>query len=155
MFICEQCGSQLWVSFSNNSGEPDGKNIQITHPGKPIEIVKVWLDAEGNVINRTGLSAKFTITWTGKDGVERSMNNVGPGKYFFPEDLIDSIVVKESGVTKNFTLIKINGVDVRSVSDLNVEKNKCSVGDRVKLTVWRDGKTLDFTVTLMDAAEFE
>jgi len=115
MFICEQCGSQLWVSFSNNSGEPDGKNIQITHPGKNIEIVKVWLDAEGNVIKNSSLSAKFTITWTGKDGVERSMKNIGPGKYFFPEDLIDSIVVTESGVTKNYTLIEIGGRNVIGV----------------------------------------
>jgi len=115
MFICEQCGSQQWVSFSNNSGEPDGKNIQITHPGKNIEIVKVWLDAEGNAIKSTGLSAKFTITWTGKDGVERSMKNVGPGKYSFPEDLIDSIVVTEVSVTKNYTLVGIEGRNVMGV----------------------------------------
>jgi len=115
MFICEQCGSQLWISYSNNSGEPDGKNIQITHPGKEIEIIKVWLDAEGNAIKGTGLSAKFTITWTGKDGVERSMNNVGPGKYSFPEDLIDSIVVTETGAAKNYTLIEIDGKNVIGV----------------------------------------
>jgi len=115
MFICEQCGSQLWVSFSNNSGEPDGKNIQINHPGKNIEIAKVWLDADGNVIKGTGLSAKFTITWTGKDGVERSVKNVGPGKYFFPEDLIDSIVVTEASATKNYTLIEIDGKNVIGV----------------------------------------
>jgi len=129
MFICEQCGSQLWVSFSNNSGEPDGKNIQINHPGRNIEIVKVWLDANGNVIkNTSGLSAKFTITWTGKDGVERSMKNVGQGKYFFPEDLIDSIVVTEVGVTKNYTLIEIDGRNVIGVISGQLED------DAVKFT---------------------
>ena len=124
MFICEQCGSQLWVSFSNNSGEPDGKNIQINHPGKYIEIVKVWLDAEGNVIkSASGLSAKFTVTWMGKDGVERSMQ-VGPGKHFFPEDLIDSIVVTENNVAKNYTLINIDGRNVIGVISSQLDGDK-------------------------------
>ncbi|MCL2817993.1 MAG: hypothetical protein FWD39_06385, partial [Clostridiales bacterium] len=42
VFVCEVCGSDQWISFSNNSGVPDGKNIQITHPGQDITIVKQW-----------------------------------------------------------------------------------------------------------------
>ena len=114
LYICEECGSAEWVTFSNNSGLPDGKNIQMDHPGKYIEIIKVWLDAEGNVIKGTGLSAKFTISWIGMDGVKRTQE-VGPGKHFFPVDLIESIVVKEKSVTKNYTLVEINGETVIGV----------------------------------------
>jgi len=30
---CTTCGRSDWVSFSNKSGTPDGKNIQLQHPG--------------------------------------------------------------------------------------------------------------------------
>ncbi|MDR2017945.1 MAG: hypothetical protein LBQ00_03575 [Syntrophobacterales bacterium] len=32
----EHCGSSEWISFSNNSGAPDGKNIQLHH-SKPVD----------------------------------------------------------------------------------------------------------------------
>jgi len=32
---CPDCGSNLWVSFSNMSGIPDGKNMQFTHWNPP------------------------------------------------------------------------------------------------------------------------
>jgi hypothetical protein len=31
--VCTSCGRSDWVSFSNKSGTPDGKNIQLQHPG--------------------------------------------------------------------------------------------------------------------------
>ncbi len=31
-WICANCGSSQWISFSNKSGVPDGKNIQLNHP---------------------------------------------------------------------------------------------------------------------------
>jgi len=30
-YICPKCGRTEWVSYSNKSGTPDGKNIQLTH----------------------------------------------------------------------------------------------------------------------------
>ena len=32
-WVCTTCGRTDWVSFSNKSGVPDGKNIQLQHPG--------------------------------------------------------------------------------------------------------------------------
>jgi hypothetical protein len=34
-YVCPKCGSAVWVSYSNKSGVPDGKNIQLTHPAVP------------------------------------------------------------------------------------------------------------------------
>ena len=31
--VCTTCGRPDWVSYSNKSGVPDGKNIQLQHPG--------------------------------------------------------------------------------------------------------------------------
>ena len=122
--ICPNCGSTEWISYSNNSGAPDGKNIQLQHPMREIEIIKVWLDAEGNVIKSNGLSAKFTITWTGKDGVVRTLKNVGPGKISVPIDLIDSLVITETSVTKNYTLVKIDGRNVIGVISGQLAEDK-------------------------------
>ena len=121
-YICEECGSAEWVTFSNNSGLPDGKNIQMNHPGQYIEIVKVWIDAEGHVIQDTkNLSAKFIISWTGADGKERT-REVGPGKYFFANDLIDSIKVVEKDI-KNYTLILINGEPFEILAPVELDEN--------------------------------
>ena len=34
---CQACGCAEWISFSNKSGVPDGKNIQLNHPAKAEE----------------------------------------------------------------------------------------------------------------------
>ena len=105
MVVCPECGSTQWVTFSNNSGVPDGKNVQMNHPLVDIEIVKVWLDAEGNVIKDTkGLSAKFGLDYL--IGDNDGYKVVGPGKISVPagdytvEELIDVL-------SKNFTLIRV------------------------------------------------
>jgi len=34
-YVCPKCGRTEWVSYSNKSGIPDGKNIQLTHISEP------------------------------------------------------------------------------------------------------------------------
>jgi S1-C subfamily serine protease len=36
------------------------------------------------------------------------------------------------------------------MSELNAEKERYKAGDKIKLTVYRDGKSMDFDVTLME-----
>ena len=36
-YVCSVCGKTVWVSFSNKSGVPDGKNMQFTHGNVPSE----------------------------------------------------------------------------------------------------------------------
>lgn len=57
-YVCPKCGSTVWVSYSNKSGVPDGKNIQLTHGilNNYAEIEKVWADENPN-----GLEAIFDI----------------------------------------------------------------------------------------------
>ena len=106
-FICPECGSDQWITFSNQSGVPDGKNIQMQHPTVGIEIVKKWIDAEGNTIRDTkGLSARFTFEYkyynskgTGKSGTM----TVGPGTIKVPAG---TYTIKELDIT-NFTLVQI------------------------------------------------
>ena len=98
--ICPNCGSTQWISFSNNSGAPDGKNIQLQHPLTSIKIVKKWLDAEGKTIN--GASVKFEINYN-VDGRTGKLT-VGPGEV---KNLpAGTYVIKELDI-KNYTLIDI------------------------------------------------
>jgi len=36
-YKCPKCGSNEWITYSNKSGVPDGKNAQLNHPPKPFE----------------------------------------------------------------------------------------------------------------------
>ncbi len=53
-----------------------------------------------------------------------------------------------AGVQRNDIITHFNGVAVASYSELNNVKNKCKVGDTVKLTLYRGGQTADVSLTL-------
>lgn len=55
------------------------------------------------------------------------------------------------GMVAGDIVIKFNGVTVKSSQEIAVEKNKCKVGDEVTLTIYRNGKEIDFKVTLAKA----
>ena len=100
--VCSTCGSSKWISFSNKSGVPDGKNIQLNHPGEDNKIVKIWNklnSKEYYLENQTRFFATFEITLTnGKTFI------VAPGSFFLPDDLfVESIV--EIACTDGFELV--------------------------------------------------
>ena len=62
---------------------------------------------------------------------------------------------EKAGVKANDIIIGINDTSISTLGELNVVKNKCKVGDKVKLTVYRDGKMIDLNVTLDEATNTE
>ena len=76
--VCPECGSTEWVSFSNNSGVPNGDNMQFTHAGTSILIEKKWADGNPNKV-----SAIFDIYEKKADGSRGKlvMSNLSAGKY--------------------------------------------------------------------------
>ncbi|MCL1873507.1 MAG: hypothetical protein FWF85_05260, partial [Clostridiales bacterium] len=62
-YVCPECGSSVWVSYSNKSGVPDGKNIQLTHGDKSIHkgkiTMKKYVDEDGKIIEITADYAKY------------------------------------------------------------------------------------------------
>ena len=92
--VCPICGSIEWVTFSNNSGVPDGNNVQFQHNGPTkfwLEINKTWQDYYGNKISAPeGADVRFTvfdkdgkIAWSVlKNGdLDKELENVKVGKY--------------------------------------------------------------------------
>lgn len=52
------------------------------------------------------------------------------------------------GIKVGDKIVAFNGVEVSTSDELNFQKNKCSIGDTVTVTVERDGSRLDLTITL-------
>lgn len=78
--------------------------------------------------------------------------------YDIPRGLYVSYVTKGSdaeaqGIRSGDIITHVNGESVISTQDIADAKDALEIGDSLDFTVWRDGKTLEFTVKLMDASE--
>lgn len=75
--------------------------------------------------------------------------------YDLPTGLYIESVAKGSdaeaqGVQSGDILVAVNGTAVATTYDVNAVKDGLQVGDTITLTLYRDGKTFDVTVTLVD-----
>lgn len=61
----------------------------------------------------------------------------------------------EQGMRKGDIITEVNGKTCDSTSVIAEEKAALDIGDTLKFTVWRDGKTLSFTVKIMDAQDLK
>lgn len=55
---------------------------------------------------------------------------------------------ERGGMKAGDKIIAFNGVEVSDATELNYQKDKCSIGDTVTITVERDGAQLDLTIVL-------
>ena len=69
--------------------------------------------------------------------------------------LVDSVTpaspAYKAGVERGDIIIKFNNVRVKTFEELNSEKNKYKPGDKVTMTVSRDGKELTLELTLSES----
>ena len=80
--------------------------------------------------------------------------------YDIPQGLYVSYVTKGSdaeaqGIKRGDIITKVNGEDTFANSDVADAKDGLSAGDTLTFTVWRDGKTMEITVKLMDPADMK
>lgn len=59
---------------------------------------------------------------------------------------------EEAGIQQNDIITKINGTEITSYAQMISEKNKYSAGETITITVYRNGKTIDLSVTLRAGA---
>lgn len=74
-------------------------------------------------------------------------------RYNLPNGVYVYTVEKNSpaeaaGIQKGDVITKIGDTEVKSVNELNKARNTYKIGDTVSLTVYRDGNTTEFPVTL-------
>ena len=75
-------------------------------------------------------------------------NNLTVGIYV--KTLEDFSAAEKAGIKVGDVIIKADGKDITTMDELNEIKNAKEIGDKMTLTVWRDGKTRDITVTLQE-----
>lgn len=66
----------------------------------------------------------------------------------YVSDITDNGPAQKAGIKKGDIVTQINGTDVKTMADLNEQKNKLKVGDKVTLKVYRSGKYTDISLTL-------
>ena len=75
-------------------------------------------------------------------------------------DLVEGVYVQTveikspaelAGVRQGDVITEVNDTKVKSVSEINVIKNKLNVGDKIKLKVYRDKSYIDINVVLKEA----
>jgi serine protease Do len=57
---------------------------------------------------------------------------------------------RKSDLKLGDVIVKFNGNEVKTMTQLNKLKNECKIGDTVKLTVSRDSEELEVEVTLAE-----
>lgn len=75
-------------------------------------------------------------------------NNLTVGIYV--KTLEDFSAAEKAGIKVGDVIVKAEGQDVETMDELNAIKNAKEIGDEMTLTIWRDGKTEDITVTLQE-----
>ena len=108
----------------------------------------------GQVIGITNMKALST----GVEGIGITVGAVSSAAseyYDLPDGLYISAVAEGSdaekqGIQSGDMLLAVNGQAVTTTYDVNAAKDGLKVGDTVTLTIYRDGKTFDVDVKLVD-----
>lgn len=75
-------------------------------------------------------------------------NNLTEGIYV--KTLENFSAAEKAGIKVGDVIIKADGQEVKTMDELNEIKNQKEIGDTMTLTIWRNGKTQDITVTLQE-----
>ena len=57
---------------------------------------------------------------------------------------------ERAGIKVGDVITKVDGQTIENMDELNAIKNSKEIGDKITLTIWRDGKTEDIEVTLQE-----
>lgn len=139
----------------NSSGNVIGVNTAVSQSGQnigfaiPINVIKESL----NNFNQTG---QFDRPYLGVEYRMISkdlaiMNDILEGAYV--QRVISDSPADKAGIQKGDIIISIDGQRINDKNQLSSIISKKKVGDTVKLSVYRDGKTTDVQVTLGSATE--
>ena len=76
-------------------------------------------------------------------------------KYDLPDGLYVSAVSEGSdagkkGIKEGDIILQVDGKAVKTTQEISEMKDALKVGDTMRMTIWRDGETMDITITLVD-----
>jgi S1-C subfamily serine protease len=144
----------------NSKGEVIGINTAKTQSGEgmgfaiPINTAKPIVES----VKRTGEFHRVYIGVSTRDVAEiiESYPNVDLGVKTgaFVSSVTPGSPAEYAGLLADDIIVKLNGKDVKSSSDLIKQLLGYSAGDKVEITLMRDKQTKSFTVTLTDSLEY-
>ncbi len=66
------------------------------------------------------------------------------------QEVEDFTAAQKAGIKPGDIITEVEGKEVHNVDDINEIKNKCNVGDKLKMKIYRDGDYIDVEVTLQE-----
>ncbi len=135
--------------MSSSYSEASIDNIGFAIPSNDVaRIVKDLID-NGHITSK----CKLGISCRDVDEAMASAYNLPVGVYVIKVN--EDSAAEEAGLCYGDIITAIDGVEVKSVAQLNNQKNKHEAGDTVELTITRSGKEQKIKLTLDEADEEE
>lgn len=135
------------MKMVNYYSEVTVEGIGFAIPSTTVKTVVDQLLAQGSVVGRPGIG----ITVIPVDRTVSERFNIPRGLYVC--DVERSSDAWAQGVRPDDIILKVNGLEVRSSSELIAIRDSLSVGDSLDVTLWRDGQQLRLSFRLMDQNE--
>lgn len=128
-------------SFSNIEG------IGFAIPSDTLQSIVAALMNDGAVYGRSTIGV--TVGPISEDIADYYDIPVG----LYVSEVLDNSDAQKQGIKKGDIIIKVNGKDAHSTSDIAEEKSKLDIGDTIDFTVWRSGSTFKVSVKIMDSVD--
>ena len=135
------------MKMVNYYSEVTVEGIGFAIPSTTVKTVVDQLLAQGSVVGRPGIG----ITVIPVDRTVSERFDIPRGLYVC--DVERSSDAWAQGVRPDDIILKVNGLEVRSSSELIAIRDSLSVGDSLDVTLWRDGQQLRLSFRLMDQNE--
>lgn len=127
-----------------------GNNIEGLGFAIPSDTVKAIVDAlaeDGAVYGRS------TIGVTIGPVSEKIAEYYDIPQGLYVSDVLEGSDAEAQGIKAGDIIIKCMGKEVHSNADISAAKAELEIGDTIGFTIWRDGKTFDVDVKLMDSMD--
>ena len=138
----------------NSQGQVIGINtLKVSGDGVEGVGFAIPINSTKDIIDQLIEYNKVKRPYLGIGGIEvdedtAKANNLTVGIYV--KTLENFSAAEKAGIKVGDVIIKAEGKDVETMDELNEIKNSKKIGDKMTLTIWRDGKTQDITVTLQE-----
>ena len=138
----------------NTKGQVIGINT-LKVSGEGVEGVgfSIPINSTKDIINQLIEYNKVKRPYLGIGGIEvdeatAKANNLTVGIYV--KTLENFSAAEKAGIKVGDVIIKAEGKNIETMDELNEIKNSKKIGDKITLTIWRDGKTKDIEVILQE-----
>lgn len=137
----------------NSAGQAIGVNTAVSQEGQnigfaiPINVVKDLIDnfqKAGGKIERPFLGIRYKMI----DRQTAILNDIPEGAYII--EVVENSPAEKAGLQEDDIIIEFDGKKIKGDDEQNLQKliSQKKVGDRVKIKIWREEKTIEKEVVL-------